>query len=84
MDVHHHHVSGSQRRAEHMPDISVENIAVGRLFDGHGGKNAAGADGTQNGQDFPLASRRSFLDAPTFQTAAIEPCYEVVTPLSSR
>jgi len=56
-----------------MIQIGQKDICVGSLLDGHGGDHAARAHRAKNGQDFPVASRRCFVDARTSQTTRVEP-----------
>ena len=54
MDIHHHHMTGSQLRKHNMVQIGQKNIGIGGLLDGYGGDHAAAAHRAQNGQDFPV------------------------------
>jgi hypothetical protein len=54
-----------------MVPIGQEEVAVGRLLDGHGGDDAAGAHRAQDGEDFPVALGRAFADARPTPTAGI-------------
>ena len=56
-----------------MIQVGQENICIGSLFDGHGGDHAAGTHGAQDGQDFPVAAGRCFVDARASWTTRIEP-----------
>jgi hypothetical protein len=69
--IHHHHVVRAQLRAQNLVQIAPEDVAVGRLRDGHGGEDAAGAHGAQDGQDFPVALGRALGDARPTHTAGI-------------
>lgn len=56
-----------------MIQVGQENICIRGLLDGHCGDHAAGTHGTQNGQDFPVAAGRCFVDARASRTTRIEP-----------
>ena len=56
-----------------MIQIGQKNICVGSLLDGHGCDHAARTHRAKNGQDFPVASRRCFVDARASETTRIEP-----------
>ena len=56
-----------------MIQIGQKNICIRGLLDGHGGDHAARIHGAQDGQDFPVAARRCFVDAPASKTTRIAP-----------
>jgi hypothetical protein len=56
-----------------MIQVGKENICIRGLLDSHGGDHAASTHGTENGQDFPVAAGRCFVDARAPRTTRIEP-----------
>jgi hypothetical protein len=56
-----------------MIQVGQENICIRGLLDGHGGDHAAGTHGAQDGQDFPPATGRCFVDVRASRTTRIEP-----------
>ena len=58
-----------------MLDIGQENLRVSGRFYGHGGDDAVKTHGPQDGHDFPVAAGRGFMNAPTSESARIEPCH---------
>jgi len=58
-----------------MIQIGQKNICIRGFLNGHRGDHSARAHGTQNGQDFPVAARRCFVDARASKTTRIEPCH---------
>ena len=68
----HHHVAGAQLWAQDFLQIGEENLPVRGRLDGHRGDHAAGADGAQNGEDFPAAVGRGFMDARAAGRARVQ------------
>ena len=53
--VHHHDVSGTQRRTQHLPNIDLEHFRIGRPFDGQCGGAAVKPDGGNHGGGPPVS-----------------------------
>jgi hypothetical protein len=55
--------------------IGEEYLPIRGRLDGHGGDHAAGADGAQNGEDFPSAIGGGFMNARASRTSRIQACH---------
>ena len=61
--VHHHDVAGLELRAQHLFDVSQEDVTIGGRFDGHDGDPSRGTHGTQHGKRSPVPSGCAFGDS---------------------
>jgi len=73
--VHDHHVAKAQFRAQDLIKIGEEYLPIRGRLNGHGGDHAACADGTNNGEDFPSAIGRSFMNARASGGTGVQACH---------
>src|ERR1035437_8045662 len=73
--VHYDYIAGPQLRTQHLFEIGQKDVAIGGLLDGHGRQQAAEAQGAEDGEDLPMASRSGFMHAPPAAGAGITACH---------
>ena len=71
--VHNHDLTGQQAWAQHVIEVSQENVSIGGGFNRHEGDPAGNADSAEYCQCSPAPGRNSFMESVTAHDAAIAP-----------